>query len=218
MQRDNVQIRDDDSSVQNRNPSRSAFTGAVLYVAVLLLAACNHPPPPLPRGGPRADWPQYGGDPGGSRYSPLNQITRENVGQLTVAWTYRTGDLPDGSDRTPGKRTAGPGTFEATPILVDDTLYLCTPFNRVIALDPESGAQRWSYDPHVDLSIRYANQLVCRGVSTWLDAERHSEAPCRRRILMATNDARLIALDGASGIPCADFGGGGVVSLVQGVG
>src|SRR5215475_3364675 len=82
----------------------------------------------IPSGGPVADWPAYGRDPGGSRYSPLTQITRENVKHLQVAWIYHTGD-------TPTKAQAA--SFEATPILVDGMLYLSTPFNRVIALDPE---------------------------------------------------------------------------------
>ena len=87
------------------------------------------------------DWPYYGHDPGGMRYSPLTQINRENVSTLKVAWTFHTGDISDG---TQDRKRSG---FETTPLLVDGTLYLTTPFNRVIALDPETGAQRWAYDP-----------------------------------------------------------------------
>src|SRR5262249_13943909 len=93
-----------------------------------------------------ADWPAYGRDAGGSRYSPLAQINRGNVKNLKVAWTYRTGEM----GRT--GRSAHKAAFEATPILVDGALYLSTPFNRVIALDPKTGVARWSYDPKVDLS------------------------------------------------------------------
>src|SRR5580658_7994378 len=85
------------------------------------------------------EWPNDGNDPGGMRYSPLSQINRENVSKLKVAWIFHTGDLSDG---TRDRRRSG---FEATPILVDGTLYFTTPFNRVIALDPETGKQRWAY-------------------------------------------------------------------------
>jgi quinoprotein glucose dehydrogenase len=175
--------------------------------AVSALYGCNAKIP-TPSGGPVADWPAYGRDSGGSRYSPLSQITRENVKHLQIAWTYRTGDVPT---------KAQLAAFEATPILVDGTLYLSTPFNRVIALDPETGAERWTYDPKIDLSVRYSD-FTSRGVSTWLDPERHTGEPCRRRIFAATNDARLIALDAATGNPCTDFGDGGHVDLSRGVG
>ena len=153
------------------------------------------------------DWPYYGHDGGGARYSPLAQISRQNVSQLKVAWVFHTGDISDGShDR-------GRSGFEATPILVDGTLYLTTPFNRVIALDPETGSKRWVYDPFVDPTSGYGDGLISRGVSTWLDPARPVEKPCHRRIFEATLDARLIALDAASGAPCADFGDYGQVNL-----
>ncbi len=168
-------------------------------------------PAPIDASGPAADWPDYGGTRAGQRYSPLTQITPQNVGRLEVAWVYHTGDVSDGKGKA-----ASTSAFEATPILVDGTLYVCSPFNRVIALDPETGDERWSYDPQIDLSGHYANQLVCRGVSTWLDAGR--DGPCRRRIFTATNDGRLIALDAETGEPCADFGARGQVDLTNGVG
>jgi quinoprotein glucose dehydrogenase len=159
------------------------------------------------------DWPAYGRDEGGSRYSPLGQINRSNVKTLKVAWTYRTGDVSD------GKKTAGvPSAFEATPILVDGTLYLSTPFNRVIALDPQTGAERWAYDPKLDRSQHIAGSYVSRGVSTWLDRQARPGQACRRRIFLGTLDARLIALDAATGKPCVDFGAEGQVDLSKGVG
>ncbi len=147
------------------------------------------------------------------RYAPLPDITPSNLSRLEQAWVYRTGDVSDGKGAV-----RSTSAFEATPILVDDTLYFCTPFNRVIALDPESGEERWSYDPKIDLSGRYANQLVCRGVASWLDPERQEDEPCRRRIFTATNDARLIALDAATGEPCGDFGDSGQIDLTRRVG
>jgi len=87
------------------------------------------------------------------------------------------------------------------------------PFNRVIALDPETGKQRWAYDPEVDLDGDYGDGLVNRGVATWLDSTRDKGQPCRRRIFESTQDARLVAIDAVSGAPCMDFGQSGQVSL-----
>jgi len=97
------------------------------------------------------DWPCYGHDPGGMRYSPLVQINRENVSQLKVAWLFHTGDISDG--RSNRKRSG----FETTPILIDGVLYLTTPFNRVVALDPETGKQLWAYDPQTELTLDYGD-------------------------------------------------------------
>ncbi|HMG02878.1 MAG TPA: pyrroloquinoline quinone-dependent dehydrogenase [Edaphobacter sp.] len=153
------------------------------------------------------EWPNYGNDPGGMRYSPLTEINRENVSKLKVAWIFHTGDISDGSR---DRRRSG---FEATPILVDGTLYLTTGFNRVIALDPATGKQRWAYDPRIDLTLDYGDGLVNRGVATWLDPTSASGQPCRRRIYEATLDARLVSLDAATGKPCMDFGDYGQVTL-----
>ncbi len=148
------------------------------------------------------DWPCYGHDAGGMRYSPLSQINRENVAQLKIAWTFHTGDISDGKGRS--KRSG----FETTPLVIGDTLYLTTPFNRVIALDPETGMKRWEHDPKIEMSWDYGDGLINRGVATWCDP--HSG---RRRIFEATLDARLIALDARTGKPCSDFGKHGEVSL-----
>jgi quinoprotein glucose dehydrogenase len=158
------------------------------------------------------DWPAYGNDPGGMRYSPLRQIDASNVAKLHVAWTFHTRDISDGSN---GRKRSG---LETTPILVDGTLYLTTAFNRVIALDPATGAERWAFDPQIDRSLDYGDGLINRGVATWLDVSqqdgsRAARQPCRRRIYEATLDARLIALDAATGKPCSDFGRDGQVVL-----
>jgi quinoprotein glucose dehydrogenase len=153
------------------------------------------------------DWPNYGNDPGGMRHSSLAQITRDNVGTLKVAWVFHTGDVSDGQD---GRRRSG---FETTPLLVDGKLYLSTPFNRVIALDPATGKQIWAFDPEIDTSLAYGDGLINRGVASWLDPSRRAGALCGRRIFEATLDARLIALDAATGKSCPDFGAAGQVSL-----
>src|SRR6266581_7236030 len=90
------------------------------------------------------DWPVYGGDAGGMRYSPLKQINRSNVGTLKPAWTYHTGDVSDGTD-SPVK-----SAFEATPLVIDGVLYVVTVFGRLIALEPETGKALWAFDPKLD--------------------------------------------------------------------
>jgi quinoprotein glucose dehydrogenase len=174
----------------------------LLFFAFSCAAAQNHKPSVAVD-----DWPSYGHDAGGMRYSPLTQINRENVSRLKIAWTFHTGDISDGSQ---GRQRSG---FEATPIVVDGTLFVTTGFNRVIALDPETGKQRWAFDPKIVMTGDYGDGLINRGVSTWLDPERVSGKPCHRRIFEATLDARLIALDAATGTPCSDFGKDGEVSL-----
>jgi quinoprotein glucose dehydrogenase len=161
---------------------------------------------------PDWEWPEWGRDAGGTRYSPLAEIRRDNVASLVPVWTHRHGDVA-GGEGVP-RETA----FEVTPIVVEGGLYYCTPFNRVFALDAETGAGRWVFDPKLDLRGHYANQAICRGVSTWLDPAREEGATCRRRILTATNDGRLFALDAATGRLCTDFGSEGRVDLKHGVG
>jgi quinoprotein glucose dehydrogenase len=158
--------------------------------------------------GSDVDWTAYGRDPGGTRYSPLAQVTRQNVALLKPAWEYHTGAL------TPKSDLNSKAAFEATPILVDGTLYLSTPFNQVIALDPVTGKERWKYDPDVDRTRDYS-EVASRGVSTWLDSTRKNGDPCRRRIIVGTIDARLIAVDAATGKVCDGFG---QIDLTQGIG
>jgi quinoprotein glucose dehydrogenase len=168
--------------------------------------------------GPVAEWREYGGDKGGLRYSPLTQITPENVGDLEIAWEYRHGDISDGSDGT--TRTS----FNVTPIVVRDTLYFCTGFNRVIALDAETGEERWSFDPRQQLDhIEGPYTRTCRGVAFWESKDRESEVPaesgaCRARVFTGTLDAQLIAVDADTGEPCRDFGAQGRVALREGIG
>ncbi len=155
-------------------------------------------------------WPTYSNDPGGTRYSPASQIDGNNVAQLKVAWTFHTGALPH--DPELGKKAA----FEATPILVDGELFLSTPYDHVIAIDPESGAKLWEFDPKLELPYG-ASEVTSRGVSAWHDASAKAGRVCSLRIFIGTLDARLIALDGVTGKPCADFGTDGELDLTTGV-
>ena len=152
------------------------------------------------------DWNSYGGDPGGSRYSSAWQITRENVAQLKVAWTFHTGAS---QIQTNLIRKAA---FESTPILFENKLFLTSPYDKVFALDPATGERIWEFDPHVDLTRNYS-EVTSRGVSSWRDAKAKPGTPCALRIFLGTLDARLIALDAETGKPCADFATAGTFDL-----
>ncbi|MGH8310549.1 MAG: PQQ-binding-like beta-propeller repeat protein, partial [Steroidobacteraceae bacterium] len=157
-----------------------------------------------------SDWGHYGGDSFGQRYSQLTQVNRANVAQLEVAWTYRTGELGEGFAR------ADKLAFEATPVLAFGLLYLATPTNIVVALDPETGRERWRYDPRIDRERHYG-EATSRGVSVWRDPRAIPAAPCAQCVFTGTLDARLIAIDAATGRPCADFGDRGAVDLSVGI-
>jgi quinoprotein glucose dehydrogenase len=150
------------------------------------------------------DWRSYGNDAGGTRFSPLSQITPQNVAQLTLAWSFRIG--PDDGATLP--------ELEVTPIKVDRSLYLCSGTNDMVALDAESGRELWRYRAHTD--SRYALVQACRGVAYYRAAD--SSSPCAARIIENTLDARLIEVDAHSGSPCTQFGGTGEVSLLTGLG
>jgi len=172
------------------------------------LAACLAAASPASAQGGEGEWPAYGRDAGGSRYAPARQITRENVGRLRQAWIYRTGDL--GTDPEQEIR------FEATPLVVDGTMYLATPRGRVIALDPATGRERWMYDARVDPTLDFGD-FATRGVSTWVDPAAAAGARCRRVIYAAIVDARLLALDARDGRLCEGFGRGGSIDLRTGL-
>jgi len=157
-----------------------------------------------------ADWPAYGGSDSARRYSPLNQITPANVGKLRRTWLIHTGDLP--SEKVKGTYGA-----ENTPLKVGDSLYVCTPKNIVLSLDPATGRQRWRFDPKVpDDAIPYT--AACRGVSYYAVPGAAADQACARRIIFGTLDARLFALDATTGQPCGDFGSNGQVDTKIGMG
>jgi quinoprotein glucose dehydrogenase len=159
-----------------------------------------------------AAWPVTGGDDGGSRYSPLADINRSNVSRLKVAWIYRHGDFrkPFGPDRVI-RGTA----FEATPIVIEGRLIFTTPYNRVIALDPETGSELWKFDPKLDKGRRFGNMMINRGVAYWQAED--AKGDCPSRVFLGTLDARLLAIDVKSGMPCKDFGKDGTVNLLDGI-
>ncbi|MCH8895556.1 MAG: pyrroloquinoline quinone-dependent dehydrogenase [Proteobacteria bacterium] len=157
-----------------------------------------------------ADWPTSDGVQG-THYSPLHDITLENVNTLEVAWTYGTGDVNDGKDGLVGT------AFEATPLMVDATLFFPTPYSRVIALDAETGEELWTFDAGLDKTDPSHIMAATRGISTWLDETTNPGERCHRRIFLAAYDAYLFALDSKTGTVCRDFGDDGRIDLGDGV-
>lgn len=150
------------------------------------------------------EWASWGGTNAGQRFSGLGQITPANVHTLRQAWTFHTGVI----------QTGAKSGLETTPLMVAGTLYLCTQTNVVIALDPDTGREKWRFDPHVDPTGASA-VTACRGVAF---ARLPGAADCPERIVTATFDARLIALDARTGTPCRSFGVAGTVDLTRGLG
>jgi quinoprotein glucose dehydrogenase len=178
-----------------------------LLVALLLAAGSAYADPVE-----TAEWTHTEGAAGGGRFSPLTDITRENVAKLRVAWRYEHGDFWEGGVLLP---VNGGTSAESTPIVVDGRLLVTTPANRVIALEPETGRELWTFDPKLERGRNYANMWINRGVAYWRDLA--ASGPCAARVFLATLDARLIALDAASGKPCSGFGADGTVDLLAGL-
>lgn len=167
------------------------------------------------------DWSAYGASGLGTRYAPAAQITPANASQLTQVWSYHTGDFK--GDHDPLEIAN-----EVTPIKVNGMLYMCTPHNIVIALNPDSGKEIWRYDPKINRDASTYQHMICRGVSYWdANAPSLAGAPavtpadasleCPRRIFAPTMDATLIALNADTGAPCKTFGENGVVGLTHGM-
>jgi quinoprotein glucose dehydrogenase len=159
---------------------------------------------------PASDWQVYGRDAGGTRYSPLTQISRENVAQLVPAWTFHTGEA---DVNTEGRNAP---SLEATPLVVGGTMYLSTPVGRVYALDAATGAVKWRFDAVVDPTEGYGD-FASRGVAYWRSKRPPLTGKCSQRIFVGTIDARLVALDAATGAKCTGFGDRGVIELRRGL-
>jgi quinoprotein glucose dehydrogenase len=158
-------------------------------------------------------WNAYGGDAGGTRYSSLTQVNESNVHSLKTAWTFRTGEL----ETYAGTNVIEKAAFEATPILIDNTLYFSTPSSRVFAIDPSTGKQKWMYDPKLNLKNFYS-EITTRGVSAWPAGKNQQNKKLKRRIFIGALDGRLIALDASTGKPVSSFGNNGFVDLREGLG
>jgi quinoprotein glucose dehydrogenase len=164
------------------------------------------------------DWPIWGADAGGTKYSRLDQINRDNVGELVAVWSWQTGEQPVRGPRAPLRgEDVRPGNFEATPLVIDGVMYLSTPYNRVVALDAASGAQLWAYDPRIWEFGQPPNGtgLVHRGVALWEGpANADGSGEIERRIFLNSR-WRLIVLDAATGEPIESFGPGGEIDLTE---
>jgi len=179
---------------------------------------------PVDKAKQQKDWDNYGNTPQGSRFVALDQITRDNVKDLQVAWTFRTGD-------TPVSPTGNGAEDQQTPLQIGNTLYLCTPHNNVIAVEANSGKQIWKREINAKAEV----WPRCRGLA-YFDATKPLQQPdkpgsspvtaavlpagdsCQRRILMNTIDARLIAINADNGEFCENFGDHGIVDLKAGMG
>lgn len=178
--------------------------------------------PTPPAGRSANEWSAYGGSSRGERYAAAEQITPQNVGRLKKAWEFHTGDLR-------GEGDPGELTNQVTPLKIGDNLFICTPHSIAIAVDADSGEERWRFDPAINRQADYYQHMTCRGLA-YHDATAYpgaaaeaggapAAAPrCTQRLFLPTNDATLYALDLHDGKPCEDFGEGGRVDLKVGLG
>ncbi len=155
-----------------------------------------------------ADWPAYGGTHHATRYSPLSQITKENVGELELVWEYRTGDMPEDGERYSNQNT---------PLKIGNQLLICSAMNKIISVDAQTGLERWRYDPQVSTDAIPYN-ATCRGLAYYASPTLDTQDECAERVIMNTLDARLVAVDVQTGQLCSDFGTGGLVDLEEGLG
>jgi len=181
-------------------PSRAAALAAALTTASLMTAPAVAQP---------SAWQTFNGDLAARKYSPLTQITPANVARLRVAWRARTGDKSDGSGKIPAT------VWSATPLFVNDTVYLGTPFYRIVALEPDSGRIKWTFDPTARLEALTQPALKNRGVAYWQAEQPVAGAACDKRVYVGTMDAKLYAVDADTGKPCPDFGKAGEVDVNQ---
>ncbi|WP_236316333.1 pyrroloquinoline quinone-dependent dehydrogenase [Enterobacter hormaechei] len=171
------------------------------------VASASQPATPLVPGTPT--WDSFHGQLNAQKYSPLTQITADNVGKLTKVWEFHTGDVSDGKGDTPAT------VWSATPIFANDTLYIGTPFDRLIALDPGTGKEKWHYDTKSSRKALTQPVLKNRGVSYWQAKNPVSGEACQKMVYMGTVDGKLFALDADSGKPCSGFANNGVLELNQ---
>lgn len=182
-----------------------------LATAFLLINGCSKPERQYADDKESVDWGSYGGNASSNRFSPSTQINSNNVDQLELAWQHNSGDMAN------GKGEWAFTSLQVTPIVINDTLYYCSPFGRVFALDPSNGKQLWVFDPEIKNKKGGYYPAVCRGVAYWQSEAPTNDRECSKRIIYGTRDAELIALDAETGKPCKRFGNQGRVSLREGI-
>ncbi len=173
---------------------------SIAYLVAMVLVAA------APAFSDQPVWGTFNGDLAATKFSHAATLTPESIPALKRAWEVRTGDVSDGSGDVPAT------VWSATPIYANETLYLGTPFYRILALDPATGAERWSYDTKSTLEALTQPALKNRGVAYW---ESGLDGPCEKRVLIGTMDAELHAVDADTGTPCTDFGDNGVLNVNQ---
>jgi quinoprotein glucose dehydrogenase len=154
-------------------------------------------------------WYTFNGNLEDQKYSPADQITPANVSTLKKAWEVHTGDVSDGSGKIPLS------DWSATPLFVNNTVYVSTPFYRVFALAPDTGKVKWTYDTHAVLDAVTQPDLKTRGVAYWQGSAPQPNTPCQKIVYIGTMDAKLHAVDADSGQKCEGFAAGGVLDLNQ---
>ncbi|MEO0998332.1 MAG: PQQ-binding-like beta-propeller repeat protein, partial [Pseudomonadota bacterium] len=189
-------------SVERRCPTRFA---AALRCALAGIAAAVLAPPA------HSDADAYRDYLSGTNFSALAQITPDNVDRLAPAWTYSTGFMD-----TADPATRANTTFQAKPLIVAGNLVFCTPLNRIVALDPATGEERWVFDPGLDMEKPQPFQYKCRGaLAEWRDPDASADTLCAIRLLFQTLDHRLFAIDAASGARCTGFGDDGELQVFR---
>jgi len=169
--------------------------------------APSRAPIPLVPGEPT--WDSFHGQLNAQKYSPLDQINADNVGELEKVWEVHTGDVSDGSGELPAS------VWSATPVFANDTLYIGTPFYRLLALNPATGEEKWSFDTDSSLEALTQPVLKNRGVAYWQADDPEDSEPCQKIVYMGTMDAQLFALDADSGERCENFANNGVLDVNQ---
>jgi quinate dehydrogenase (quinone) len=194
-----------------------AATVAYMFVPTHVVTSTVSAPAvtPVAPGTEQKNWEHWGNTTKGNRFAALDQINKDNIGKLQVAWTFHTGDIPES--------TGAGAEDQNTPLQIGDTVYSCTAYGKVFALDADTGAQRWKFDPQGTAP----NWQRCRGLGYYDDAQAAVTTPvaaaapvantavaaCSKRLFLPTGDARLIAIDASTGKACEDFGTHGVVDL-----
>ncbi|WP_150817981.1 glucose/quinate/shikimate family membrane-bound PQQ-dependent dehydrogenase [Pseudomonas fluorescens] len=185
-------------------------TLAYMFVPTPVVKASSEPAvTPVAAGTEQKDWAHWGNTTAGNRFAALDQINKGNIDKLQVAWTFRTGDIP--------QSTGAGAEDQNTPLQIGDTVYTCTAYGKVFALDADTGAQRWKFDPQGTAP----NWQRCRGLGySDASAAPTAEQPsaCTKRLFLPTGDARLIALNAETGQPCEEFGNKGTVDLTTDMG
>lgn len=187
----------------------AALIGSAAVASAAAFAQMAAPPAAAPPSGAAETWSTFNGDLMAQKFARQGQITPQNVSRLKVAWELHTGDMSGPGGKIP------PSDWSATPLFVNDTVYIGTPFYRIFAVAPDTGKVKWVFDPHEKLTAPTQPDMKSRGVSYWQAASPQPGQPCQKIVYGGAMSGKLYAVDADTGRPCAAFGTGGVVDLNQ---